>query len=97
MNTTDLVSIQQFCTHYSVPESFITSLFDYELIEIIISEEQQYIHVTQIKNIEKFIRFHYEMDINLEGLDAVSNLLKQVESLKEEIVTLNNRLNFYED
>jgi len=80
-----------------VPESFITSLFDYELIEIIISEEQQYIHVTQIKNIEKFIRFHYEMDINLEGLDAVSNLLKQVESLKEEIVTLNNRLNFYED
>ena len=97
MDTTDLISIQQFCTHYKVPESFISSLFDYELIEITISNNQQYIQSTQIKNIEKFIRFHYDMDINLEGLDAVSNLLKQVESLKEEIVALNNRLSFYED
>ena len=97
MDTTDLISIQQFCIHYKVPESFISSLFDYELIEITISNNQQYIQTTQIKNIEKFIRFHYDMDINLEGLDAVSNLLEQVESLKEEIVALNNRLNFYED
>ena len=43
------------------------------------------------------MRLHFDLDINLEGVDAIYNLLKQVESLKEEITALHNRLRFYED
>ena len=97
METKDLISIQQFCTHYRIPISFITSLNEFELIEIITIQETQCIHKTQIKDIEKLIRLHFELDINLEGMDAVYNLLKQVESLQEEIVELTNKLKFYEE
>jgi chaperone modulatory protein CbpM len=97
MDTKDFISIQQFCKHYNIPESFIGSLHDYELIEIRTTDKTQFVSVTQIKNIEKLIRFHYELDINLEGMHAISNLLNKVEELQDQIKKLNNKLNFYED
>jgi hypothetical protein len=39
-------------------------------------QKTQCIYKIQIKDIEKMIRMHYELDINLEGMDAVYNLLK---------------------
>ncbi len=67
------------------------------MIEIVTIQETQCIHKVQIKDIEKLMRLHFELDINLEGIDAVYNLLKQVESLQEEIIELTNKLKFYED
>ncbi|HMQ44948.1 MAG TPA: chaperone modulator CbpM [Mariniflexile sp.] len=42
-------------------------------------------------------RLHFELDINLEGLDAIHHLLKQVETLQQDIVTLHNKLQRYEE
>lgn len=97
MDRDNLIPIQEFCAHYQVPETFISSLYDYELIEIITTENTQCISVTQIRNIEKLIRFHFEMDINLEGIHAISNLLDKVESLQNEIKRLHNKIDFYEN
>ncbi len=96
MKTKNIISIQEICIHYNVPISFITALNEFELVEIITILKIQYINTRQIKDIEKMIRLHYELDINLEGMDVVYNLLKQVESLQEEIIELDNRLKFHE-
>ena len=61
---------------------------DYELIEITTEENTQWVRITQIKTIEKLIRFHYDMDINLEGIHAISNLLAKMEELQNEIKKL---------
>ncbi|MGR7813750.1 chaperone modulator CbpM [Lacinutrix undariae] len=97
MEVTDLISITTFCTHYNVPPTFINDLQDYELIEIVVSENVDYIKTTQINEVEKMIRLHYDLNINLEGLDAVYNLLKRVENLQSEITSLHNKLRIYED
>lgn len=97
MQTKDIISIQQICTNYNIPVSFISALNEIELVKIITIQKTQCIYKTQIKDLEKMIRLHYELDINIEGLDAIYNLLKQVKSLKEEINELNNRLGFYEN
>jgi hypothetical protein len=96
MKTKDIISIQEICIHYNIPISFITALNEFELVEIKTIQKIQYIKTSQIKGIEKMIRLHYELDINMEGLDVVYNLLKQVESLQEEIIELDNRLKFHE-
>jgi hypothetical protein len=96
METTNLISIQHFCTHYKVPLKFINSLNEYELIEIIDIKKETYFKITQLNEVEKMMRLHYDLDINFEGIDAIYNLLKQVEALQNEIVLLKNRLNFYE-
>lgn len=97
MEITDLISIKTFCTHYNVPATFIKDLQDYELVEIVVSENENCIKTTQIIQIEKMMRLHFDLNINLEGLDAVYNLLKRVESLQNEITTLHNKLRLYED
>lgn len=96
MNTKKFISIKQFCECYSVPESFINSLHDYELIEIVTIKEIQHVNITQINAIEKLITFHYDLNINIEGIHAISNLLNTIDSLQSELKELKNRLNFYE-
>ncbi len=97
MEAKNLISIQQVCKQYSVPMAFINALNDYELVEIIVTKNENYLKITQLQEVEKMMRLHYDLDINLEGIDAIYNLLKQVEILQEEIKHLNNKLRFYED
>jgi hypothetical protein len=42
------------------------------------------------------IHFHYELNINIEGIDAISNLLKQVNALQQELIATKNRLRLFE-
>ena len=88
MEVTDLISITTFCTHYNVPVTFINDLQDYELIEIVVSDDDNYIKTTQLNEVEKLMRLHFDLHINLEGLDAVYHLLKRVENLQSEITSL---------
>lgn len=97
MKTSNVVSIQQFCSHYKIPVTFIYELQEYELVEIIDTENEHYLHLKQLQKVEKLMRLHYDLHINLEGLDVVSNLLTQLESHQNEIILLKNRLQFYED
>ncbi len=95
METEELISIEKFCKHYHVPESFINSLNEFELIEFITYEQVNCVNKSQISDIEKMMRLHFDLQINLEGLDVILNLLQQVEDLQEEITELKNELNRY--
>ncbi|KGL62488.1 chaperone modulator CbpM [Polaribacter sp. Hel1_85] len=97
METQNLISIQQFCEHYSIPTAFINELKEYELVEVIVAENNDYLKITQITEVEKMIRLHYDLNINLEGVDVIYNLLNEVDSLKKEITHLQNKLKFYEN
>ena len=97
METKNLISVQLLCNHYKIPVSFIDALQEFQLLEIIVKKDDLFIHSEQIKEVEKMMRLHYDLDINFEGVDAIYNLLNQVESLKEEITLLQNKLRFYED
>ncbi|WP_452223566.1 chaperone modulator CbpM [Lacinutrix chionoecetis] len=97
MKTQELISLKQICTHYKVPISFLDQLYDYDLIEIQSLDNDVFIRKTQIRDVEKIINLHYDLEINIEGVDAVFHLLKQIEGLKEEIMLLKNRLKLHED
>jgi hypothetical protein len=97
MESRNLISIQLLCRRYNVPVSFIDTLQEFQLIEVILENDDFFIHVAQIKEVERMMRLHYDLDINIEGVDVIYNLLEQVNSLKEEITSLHNRLRLYED
>ena len=97
MKNDDLLPVELLCTHYNIEVSFITSLTEFGLIEITKVEETNYLYKTQIKDLEKLIRLRYELDINLEGIDAISHLLRRVDNLHEELTALKNRLRLYEN
>ena len=97
MKTSNYIAIEQLCKYYNVPITFINTLNDFDFIEIATIEKINYVEKNQIGTIEKIMRLHFDLDINMEGIDAIQNLLKKVESLNSDILELRNRLNRYED
>jgi hypothetical protein len=91
-----LIAIDEFCTIHNIEISFITSLQQTGLIEITTIKESAYIDPVQLEQLEKIIRLHFEMDINLEGIEAIYHLLQRITSQQEEIIALRNRLRLYE-
>ena len=96
MQTDDLILAEDLCTHYKVELSFISSLQRFGLIEVTSVEEAAYIPQSELQKLEQIARLHYDLDINLEGIDAITHLLERVKSMQSEIAFLKNRLSMYE-
>jgi len=90
------ISVQTFCVHYKVPTSFIDSLSHYELIQLIEVETTLHIPIKEITKIERLMRLHYDLEVNFEGLDVINNMVSKINSLQSEVISLKNKLEFYE-
>jgi len=97
MEKEELVPVIEVCRHYNVEVAFINSLQEYELIEITTIEEVAFIHPEQLQRFEKLVRLHYDLDVNLEGLDVINHLLQRIEVMQHEMLALKNRLRRFED
>ena len=96
MNNDEMIPANEFCIQHNIELSFISSLKESGLIEVNITEEQLYVPASQLNYLEKLVRFRYEMNINLEGIETVSYLLEKMNKMQEKILLLSNRLRVYE-
>jgi hypothetical protein len=96
MNIENLIPIPTLCAHYQVEIAFFNNLSEIGLIEIETVEENQFIHADAVFEIEKIMRMHQELDVNIEGIDVVFNLLQKIDTLQNELVSVKNRLRLYE-
>ena len=96
MEANRLIAIDEFCARHDIELSFISLLDQNGLITISTIQETGYIDAEQIRQIEKIIRFYYDLDINLEGIETINHLLQRIAFLQEENISLKNRLRLYE-
>lgn len=97
MATHNLILIETLCLHYKIEVSFFDTLESIGLIEIKTIKENKYLYQDKIGDVEKMIRLHHELNINMEGIDIVFNLLENEIKLKDKINRLKNKLRIYED
>ncbi|MEZ4793234.1 MAG: chaperone modulator CbpM [Gelidibacter sp.] len=97
MNHKHLIPIATLCKHYKVKTAFLAGLNEYGLIEITTVKQSDCIHEDYLPNLEKMIRFHQDLHLNLEGIDTVFNLLERIEDLQSELHSVKNRLRIYEE
>lgn len=97
MKTEELIRIDELCVHYEVEHTFFTHLSEAGLIEITIVENTHYIHPELMGEVEKMLRLHHDLQLNIEGIDVVLNLLQKIDSLNAELIATRNRLRLYED
>jgi hypothetical protein len=90
------IAIHEFCTNHNIEKSFVDLLEKNGLIEIVIDNKIECIHINQIRQLEKYIQFYYELDINLEGIESITHMLRKITSMQQEIIILKNRLLIYE-
>lgn len=96
MNLEDFILADELCSRYQVERRFIHALHDSEIIHITTVKQQEYLPVDCIADFEKMRRLYYEMNINLEGLEAIQTLLDNIQQLQSEKKRLENRLRLYE-
>lgn len=93
----NLISASEFCVYHNIEFSFINTLKEFGLVETINLKQVDYIPKDQIGKLERMIRLHRELEINLEGIDTIDHLLDRVRHLQEEVIMLKNKLRLYED
>src|SRR6188768_2748880 len=93
MPNEDLIPVEVCHTHYNVELSFIQLLNEYGFIHIVSVEQKQFIDQDELQTLEKIMHLHYDLDINMEGIEAINFLLERVQNMQDEIAYLRSRLN----
>jgi len=96
MQIKNYIAVNEFCSNHNIEVSFISSLQETGLIEIAVVEETAFLDADQLQQVEKFMRFYYDLDINLEGIETITHLLQRMNAMQDEIISLRNRLSLYE-
>jgi len=92
-----LIPIQKICETYQVNELFFENLQEYNLISLIKENNEFWIEENELNKIEKIMRLHFDLDINMEGIDVIISLLNKINQLNKEISFLQKQLKIYED
>ena len=91
MEQGNLIPAKDLCMYHNIEYSFIHELENSGLISVTSVSQEVFIPEEEMQKVEKFIRLHYELDINLEGLETINYLLEKMERLQREIIQLKNR------
>ncbi len=97
MEKEELIRLELICASYEVEPTFIDALVSFGLLEVDIIEDTKFVEKKKIRDLEKMMRLHYDLEINMEGIDTISHLLVRVHQLQNEVTELRNRLRFYEN
>lgn len=96
MDNSTFIATETLCVHYNIEVSFVDDLSKMGLIQVEVINQDKFIHQDQIRDLEKIIRLHTELNLNLESIDVVLNLLEKERELRYEIDALRSRLQLYE-
>jgi len=97
MKEQDLIPIGTLCEQYRLKLSFFEEMGEIGLIELTVYKGGKHLHQDSLHQVEKILRIHRELRVNLEGVDVVMNILQRQEQLRQELLRVQNRLRRYED
>ena len=97
MENDELIRVEVICSSYNVEPAFMDALFESGLIEITTIEDARFVDLKRVNDLEKMIRLHYDLEINMEGIETITYLLDRMHRLQDEINLLRNRLRFFEE
>ena len=96
MRNSELISIKKIIIHHNLDETFIENLESYQLISFVEDETDKYLPEEQLPVLEQIIRLHFDLKINLEGIDVITHMIQRMENMQQTIQQLENKLKLYE-
>ncbi len=92
----EFIHIKDFCSSHDIKEAFIFQLQEYELIALKVIDDQQFIYIEELPKVEKMVRLHQDLQINIDGIEAIYYLLERTQQMNAELQMLRKKLNRYE-
>src|SRR3546814_17728201 len=83
--------ITDYCSYYEIEPDFVISLDGVGLIETLIIEGERFIHEEQLNDLQRYVTWHNDMNINIEGIDTLRNILTNLEELKSEDINFKDK------
>lgn len=80
----DRISREDLVRIYNIEVTFFDSLEEAGLLKIETENEIKYLQYDELSTFEKFTNWHYDLEVNLAGLEVISHLLRKIERLREE-------------
>ena len=96
MQPVEYIAAGEFCAFHHVELSFIKGLHELGLVAVTIRDGLMWLPADELPAVEKFVRWHYDLSINSEGIEALAHLLQRMNGLLEENRILRNRLRSFE-
>ncbi|WP_312088691.1 chaperone modulator CbpM [Chryseobacterium sp.] len=91
------ISREELVKIYNIEITFFDELVDSGLINIQTENEVRYLLYEDLPSFEKFTNWHYDLDINLPGLEVIHNMLQKMEDLKQKNRELLGKLSAISD
>jgi hypothetical protein len=92
MKHTAHIPVSHICTYYGIQEDFIRRLSEFELLHLVRDEHEEYLPEDELRTFERYIRLYRDLNINPEGIEAVSRLLQRITELQREIDRLRSMM-----
>jgi chaperone modulatory protein CbpM len=86
------ISREELVKIYNIEITFFDELVDSGLLDIHTENEIRYLMYEDLPDFERFTNWHYDLDINLPGLEVIHEMLKKMEDLRQRNRELMNRL-----
>ena len=91
-----LITIKEYCVSYDIEPDFIISLEESGIITLTIQDTEKYIHEEQFSELDKYVHLYYDLNINIEGIDAIRHLLGKIDHMQNEIAELRSQLHLHQ-
>ncbi|WP_140937509.1 chaperone modulator CbpM [Sphingobacterium lumbrici] len=87
-----LVKIIDVCRSCRIESTFVRDLHENGLIELVSVEEEEFIYEEQLTQLEQYSTWHYDLELNLQGIDVVQHLLNRIAQLQLELSRMKNHI-----
>ena len=92
MRNDNLILISTICECYSLDFSFIDELYQHGMVEIVNREDAIFINEDHLSLLEKIIRIHNDLNVNVEGIAVIIDLIDRIDLLEQENKSLRRKI-----
>ncbi|MEN4759943.1 chaperone modulator CbpM [Chryseobacterium sp. C39-AII1] len=86
------ISREELVKIYNIEITFFDELVNSGLITIQTENEIRYLMYEDLPNFERFANWHYDLEINLPGLEVIHEMLKKMDDLRQRNRELMNKI-----
>nr|WP_314497380.1 chaperone modulator CbpM [uncultured Chryseobacterium sp.] len=91
------ISREELVKIYNIEITFFDELVNSGLLNIQTDNEIRYLMYEDLHMFEKLTNWHYDLEINLPGLEVIHQMLRKMEGLKQKNRELMNKLSAISD
>ncbi|MDF2552239.1 MAG: MerR family transcriptional regulator [Chryseobacterium sp.] len=86
------ISREELVKIYNIEITFFDELVDNGLLNVETENEIRYLLYQDLHVLERFVNWHYDLEINLPGLEVIHDMLHKMEDLRQRNRELMNKL-----